>query len=1066
MASQENITTSRLLRSTNDLRDTLVTRNLYTPYDEYPTYDSDKVDKTVKAINSIVGLLTPFKSYNLENTIYGRLVTNRTPLSEIGLKMLGRLFAMNAASSLSQNYLPIINPSNLFDGNKDTKLFTKRIHYNITKKEDKTNFSNFLDNVIGWYPMKDYPFTKKSDNNDYLKNTGTGQLKLLFTAINNNTFRPNNDNENVVYYDKANEAETPIQDSRTILYTNNKKFFNFANKKFYPYKSFIVQSLNNFELSIDTANSNMINSSIYNYAEYAPNEDALLDYGSTVKKDSTYISVASQNEWIGDETEFRENLENNQNKIVWGRDGIDDITNNAAAALRGDIHQEVSPNESRFETDFNVNGGLLEYTRNLVIASQGEIVDMTRKAFMKGDKIVGFNGSGLYKSNSSTYAGNKAGLTGTRQHTAIDQYNRFTKAIRFNGNKVYGGNENSVIYDSVLPRIHPTIKDGELNNKNLMFSLENLAVKVISKDGVGIIDDEYGSQIPACEVGPFNGRMMWFPPYGIEINETSVAKFESTVMVGRGEPIYNYQNSERSAVLNFTLLIDYPPNVKNYKNSKTPQKDIAEFFAFGGDSVTNTVPKENPDEKIKKLEEKKRLIVDDKKQIQPTLNKNSKTFTIYFPNDVPKVTDNLGSIMNTMYANSYDIHPNVITVTDNTHYGLNKDVFYINNLVSYDLSGQTYYKIQLPITIDQYTNINETNQFGESVQLIAELKRFFENEEDRKYYKIEIVGSASKLWTSDYNVALGERRAEAAQIFIERKLQALFGKTASQMGIDIVTSSIGSTKASSAGSTASGIGLKSTKQDRYAEIKIVRNDKAVENKPKTLTADEQRTIDEINKEIDALQTESNKQKINNGADCVLNERTDDNSAILNGFSSMNKNYLYPVFHSQTPEDFHKRLTFLHQCTRQGAALRYDVQVDDNNITRARNSVFGRQPICILRIGDFFYTKVIIESLNIDYTETPWDMNPEGFGMQPMMANVTLNMKIIGGQSLKGPIDALQNAVSFNYYANSNFSSDGIYKLPSQVADKQESYMKGVLTSERNKLEKDYEEKINKVKNNN
>ena len=1055
MATQSDITTSNLLTTTNQIRDTLVTRNLYTPYTEYPTYDDGAVDKTVSAISSITSLLTPFKSYNLENTIYGRLVVNRTPLSEIGLVMLGRQFAMNAGSSVAQDYLPIMNVSNLFDGNKDTKLFTKRINYNITKKEDKTGFSNFIDSVTGFYPNKNYPFTKDADNNDFLNNTGTGQLKFLFTSINNNRFRPNNDAYNVVYYDKADEAETSIQGTKNILLSNNKKFFDFNNNRFYPYKSFIVQYLNNSEYSNDVANQNMFNSADYSNGDYAPNDDAIDWMGNPLKKDYTYTSVFGQNDWIGDETEFRGNLNNNENKIVWGRDGIDDITNNVGAQYRGDNYQGFTVDESKFETDFNVKTGLLEYTRNLVIASQGEIVDMTRKAFMKGDKIAGFNGSGLFKSNDSTYAdsSDNTSVRGTRQHSAIDQYDKFTKTIRFNGNKVYGGNENSVIYDSVLPRIHPILdKEGNINNKDLMFSLENLAVRVISKDGVGIIDDEFGSPIPVCEVGPFNGRIMWFPPYALEINETSNAKFESTVMVGRGEPMYNYQNSERSAVLNFSLLIDYPPHVKNYKDSKTSHKDIAEFFAFGGDKLTNITPQTNQEAKIKELENKKELIIGDNKSIQPNLNKNSKTFTIYFPNDVPKVSDNLSSIIDTMYDNSYDIHPEIITTTDLTHYGLNKDIFYIGDLNTVNVSGKTYYEVSKPYSYSQYTSVFETDFFGNTVPLISELKRFFENEEDREYYKIEIIGSASKLYTSEYNELLGQRRADAAKNFIERKILALFGKTPDQMGVEITTESLGSTKASDDGATVSGIALKSAKQDRYSEIKIVRNDKSVDNISKTLTADEQKTIDDINNEIVGLENEKNKQK-NNASDCLMNERTADESAILNGFSSINKNNFYPAFHSQTPEDFHKRLTFLQQCMRQGAALRYDVQVDDNNITRAKNSVFGRQPICILRVGDFFYTKVIIESLNIDYVDSPWDMNPEGFGMQPMMANVTLSMKVMGGQSLKGPIDALQNAVSFNYYANSNFSSEGMYKLPSDVANKQESYMKGILATEKEKLNK-------------
>ena len=112
----------------------------------------------------------------------------------------------------------------------------------------------------------------------------------------------------------------------------------------------------------------------------------------------------------------------------------------------------------------------------------------------------------------------------------------------------------------------------------------------------------------------------------------------------------------------------------------------------------------------------------------------------------------------------------------------------------------------------------------------------------------------------------------------------------------------------------------------------------------------------------------------------------------------------------TPEGLNSRLTFLHQCTRQGPTLEK---------LGAVNLAFGRPPICILRIGDFYNTKVIIDNLTIDYEPLVWDLNPEGIGVQPMIANVNLSIKFIGGSSLLGPINKLQNALSFNYYANTH-----------------------------------------------
>jgi hypothetical protein len=47
------------------------------------------------------------------------------------------------------------------------------------------------------------------------------------------------------------------------------------------------------------------------------------------------------------------------------------------------------------------------------------------------------------------------------------------------------------------------------------------------------------------------------------------------------------------------------------------------------------------------------------------------------------------------------------------------------------------------------------------------------------------------------------------------------------------------------------------------------------------------------------------------------------------------------------------------------------------------------------------------------------MNPEGIGMMPMYADINIQFTFIGGSDLGGPIARLQNAVSFNYYANAS-----------------------------------------------
>ena len=137
-------------------------------------------------------------------------------------------------------------------------------------------------------------------------------------------------------------------------------------------------------------------------------------------------------------------------------------------------------------------------------------------------------------------------------------------------------------------------------------------------------------------------------------------------------------------------------------------------------------------------------------------------------------------------------------------------------------------------------------------------------------------------------------------------------------------------------------------------------------------------------------------------------------------------YFDPAYHSISPEGFNARLTFLNQCTRQGSTT--DNSSNNFNST-AYNLAFGRPPICVLRIGDFYYTKIIIESLQINYDDVQWDLNPEGIGVMPMFAKVNINFKFLGGSDLSGPIARLQNAVSFNYYANT-----GVYDNRAEMVE--------------------------------
>ena len=128
-------------------------------------------------------------------------------------------------------------------------------------------------------------------------------------------------------------------------------------------------------------------------------------------------------------------------------------------------------------------------------------------------------------------------------------------------------------------------------------------------------------------------------------------------------------------------------------------------------------------------------------------------------------------------------------------------------------------------------------------------------------------------------------------------------------------------------------------------------------------------------------------------------------------------YFNPAFHSMTPEGLNARLTILNQCVRPGQTIPIIGPDGKPKFNDAKNTAFGAPPVLVLRVGDFYHTKIIPNQLAITYEPLLWDINPEGIGVQPMLAKVTLGFEFVGGHGLAGPVYQLQNALSFNYYAN-------------------------------------------------
>ena len=207
-------------------------------------------------------------------------------------------------------------------------------------------------------------------------------------------------------------------------------------------------------------------------------------------------------------------------------------------------------------------------------------------------------------------------------------------------------------------------------------------------------------------------------------------------------------------------------------------------------------------------------------------------------------------------------------------------------------------------------------------------------------------------------------------------------------------------------------------RESHVEVKYIIQDKDTPV-PTQPAQEEQVVIEEVSPQQSLPsppQDEMKKIIMKTLSECYYFKKLEDDSPIQ--FTSMKEKlrYFHPSFHSMTPEGLNTRLTFLHQCIRPGDTLPIK-GVSDASDLNARNTTFGPPPICVMRIGDFYNSKVAIRDVNITFEDDLWDLNPEGIGVQPMIANVTMQVNFIGGHGLQKPVERLQNALSSNFYAN-------------------------------------------------
>jgi hypothetical protein len=628
--------------------------------------------------------------------------------------------------------------------------------------------------------------------------------------------------------------------------------------------------------------------------------------------------------------------------------------------------------------------------------SSSQILTSNNKTLSKGSAVLSKN---LYDVNGYVNVLSNPDSTFCRSWTTIGRYDSVKNLIRHKG--VYTGDtvpyrfqtENLTLDEYGFPKIAPYTKDKNgyvgADPKKFMFSIENLAWA-----------DE-SPNLPPVEIGMGDllsgkkGRIMWFPPYNIQFNETSAVNWESTNFIGRGEPIYTYNNTERSGNLSFSIIVDHPSYINGFRNPNGPDDNyVASFFAGCIDPASKFADKLTVSEKSDGAETQK--ITTQEVVIAPEIAPDS--FTVYFPNDGSNITD----IISKGYENG--LKNGSPTPTEKIDYNVYDSGYGIGSYVggvtsqtpwvddhNYGLNGWRGGIVELDGI--SYSGFSDPN-YGPA------LAKYLD--EKCPHCIIRITSYASPQGNPDSNKKLADARTESIKKYLINTLGIFNGKTQDYIAKRFATpknTALTANQSECITGISAATDTFACKSDRRSSVVFeFSNELAASETIQPEPIQQTTSTRDINTKIkNRLYDESR----------YFEQLTDKDKFVFDSFREKIR-YFHPAFHSTTPEGLNSRLTFLHQCTRQGPTLEKQ---------GANNLAFGRAPVCILRLGDFYNTKIVIDNIAFDYEPLVWDLNPEGIGVQPMIANVNMSFKFIGGSSLMGPIQKLQNALSFNYYAN-------------------------------------------------
>jgi len=691
------------------------------------------------------------------------------------------------------------------------------------------------------------------------------------------------------------------------------------------------------------------------------------------------------------------------------------------------------------------------------------------KEITKGSKIVSY---------SDNTTGTQAGIEYCRIFAKDTPYYTYADLQKTDGITTSGRQfEYSVLDNTYNLNIAPLKNPGSTNIvagdsdwnqtggkvKKYMFSIENLAWRTSGRDGFKYDD------LPICERGPNGGRIMWFPPYEIKFSDSSQANWNSSSFIGRPEPIYTYKDTSRSGTLSWKIVVDHPSvlNVIVNKQLKDASSDrvnsiVNSFFAgcakfdlYTLAAKFNTIPvselqqiqsalnnpRLTPEELagLKKAIPAENNVPDGKSDTtggsttsaqnnQPACDafkqKYNSGFGFYFENDIPKSS-------NVNFKTFYDPY---VADSNITKYQTNAD--------------SANFKDEVNKNTTQFFEVVKSNFKTMNEPFIEDAFKLL-SENVASAITITMIGSASAVATPKYNKALSERRISSVKKFYEEsKLKDFMKDGRFKVVLEKGEGEETSIPVSEEGETGGEVNCredivnksgKSTPQTqiyavaamacrrvRVSDITIT----PVVVVPPVATGSTTPSVNTTTVDIQSIKpqpTTDVSQSLKKGlskkvlrallSECDYFEMVKEtNPMIYSSFKEKIK-YFSPAFHSMTPEGLNSRLTFLNQCVRPGETIPIIGPDGKPRYNDSLNTSFGTPPVLVLRIGDFYHTKIIPNNVSFSYEPLVFDMNPEGIGVQPMIVDVQLSFNIIGGMGLKEPVDQLQNALSFNFYAN-------------------------------------------------